>query len=136
MVVLPGLSAYDGPMTTTQTPAETATTAKPILLEVEWADWNNTLPQTDSAAVLTKALKKEIKDLVAEGAYPAGTRFVRYLHGGLEGDRFGVIVEISCPDIKTALEFYTAYCGGDQDQAIEELVEFHSIDPADLPARS
>lgn len=135
MVVLPGPSAYDEPMTTTQPPAETESTAKPISLEVEWADWNSTLPQTDSSEVLAQAIEGEIKELVAEGAYPAGTHFLRYLHGGLEGDRHGVIIEVSCPDIKTALEFYTAYCGGDQGQAIEELIEFHDIAPADLPAR-
>jgi hypothetical protein len=122
-------------MTTTQTPAKIEATTKPLSLEVEWADWDENLPRTESSAVLTKALKKEIKELVAEGVYPAGTRFVRHIRGGLEGERREATIELSFPDTKAAFEFYTAYCGGDQGQAIEELVEFHDIDPADLPAR-
>ena len=116
-------------MTTTK-PATTAT--KPRTLEIEWADWGNTLPLTASPAVMTKALKKELAGLVTRGAYPTGLRFVRYVGGGLEGEHHGVTVEVSVPDTATALKFYTAYCGGDKEHAFDELVEFYGYTHEEL----
>jgi hypothetical protein len=93
-------------------------TADAIIVPVEWAD---SLPSTDSVAVLTEAIEKDLNELIAEKIYPAGTRLVRRISGGLEGDDHYVFVELSFPDVNAAYEFFVAYCGGDKEHARDEL---------------
>jgi len=102
----------------------TTKTDSRVHLDVEWADWEGTLPLTNDGDELAKAIEAEIAELVKEGAYPEGLRFEGHISGGLiDSDRAEATIEVSAPDSATLFEFYTAYCGGDKHHAASELVE-------------
>lgn len=106
--------------TAASAPAETS--ADRITIEIDWADWNGTLPSTSDIQVLSEAIEAELKGHIAAGAYPESTQFERYLGGGLQGrSPMHPVIEVSVPDLETLFDFYTAYCGGDSMQAIDEL---------------
>lgn len=104
--------------------AATATdksTADRIILEVDWADWNSTLPKTSDLEVLAPAIEAEIKVYIAEGVYPADIRFEGMVHGGVRGTFQHPVIEVSFSNLEAVFDFYTAYCGGDSMQAVDEL---------------
>lgn len=112
--------------TAANAPAETS--ADRITLEVDWADWEGTRFPANDPAILGPIIKAEIETYVAEGAYPGGTRFERILEPGELGTFQHPVIEVSLPDLTAVFDFYTAYCGGDSMQAIDELEEFYGYE--------
>lgn len=102
---------------------DTTKTDGRLHLDVEWSDWDNNLPVTSDKDELAKAIEAELVELVKEGAYPESLRFEKYIDGGLIEGRHPAQIEVSAPDSATLFEFYTAYCGGDKEQAADELRE-------------
>jgi len=107
-----------------------------VHIDVDWSDWNGTLPVTSDADELAKAIDGEIADLVKEGIYPEGLRFEKHIAGGLIEGRHPALIEVSAPDSATIFKFYTAYCGGDERQAADELSEaqYEGFDTSVLPS--
>lgn len=109
--------------TTPNAPAENPSDR--ITLEVDWADWEGTRPRTSDPEVLGPIIAAEIEAYVAEGYYPAGTRFEGLQDPGKRGTFQHPVIEISLTDLVAVFDFYTAYCGGDSMQAEDELEEFY-----------
>lgn len=105
---------------------DTAAATDQIIIDVPWADWNNTLPETTDSKRLAAAIEAELNAYVKSGEYPEGTRFVRWIEGGLQGKGpMNPQIEVSLPSVEGLFDFYTAYCGGDSMQAEDELEEFY-----------
>lgn len=101
---------------------DTAASTDQITIEIDWADWNNTLPETTDSKRLAATIEAELKSHIADGVYPEEVSFIRWVEGGLYGKgRMNPVIEISVPDLETLFDFYTAYCGGDSMQAEDEL---------------
>lgn len=103
--------------------ADTTKTDNRVYFELDWNDWGNNLPVTSDADELAEGIKAEIADLIKLGYYPKGLRFEKYLTGGLIDSSHPAFIKISAVDSATLFDFYTAYCGGDKEQAADELRE-------------
>jgi len=68
-------------------------------------------------------LRKEVTELIADGTYPADLKM-----GKVEKVRNHLDAELNFDSLKTLVEFYTAFVGGDREHAVSELKEFYGID--------
>jgi len=98
-----------------------------VLEKLDWADFDGDFAQADTIAELEEAIRAYIRECIAEGAYPKSTELLKAERND-RGTMYGapILVTISLEPTE-ALEFCTAYSGGDEIQA-RELLEDHGIE--------
>lgn len=95
-----------------------------INLEVDW----NVQDNYETKAELESMIRNEITSLVADGTYPADLKFVGLVNNfdHRKFDHKEIVVSIESKD--SAVDFYTAYVGGDREHAIAELQEYYDLE--------
>lgn len=68
-------------------------------------------------------LRKELAGFIKDGTYPADLKV-----GKVEEVRNHLDAELTFNSVKTLVEFYTVFLGGDREHAVSELKEFYGID--------
>lgn len=100
----------------TNSTASTTATDR-ISVEIAWADWKADVPRSEAGP----SIAKEFAECIEDGSYPATMRFEEHVQEKSPYYNGHESIIVSAPDAETMVEFYTAYCGGDREQALFEL---------------
>lgn len=87
--------------------------------ELDWAFEEYTPADLQEAEEL---IREEIRECIAEGVYPKTTELVKAVRNSTKRYGTPILVTIAVHPVEV-LEFYTAYCGGDEAHAQSELEE-------------
>jgi len=107
-------------------PAET-TEGRTTLEKLDWPDFEGELAYADTIEELEEGIRSSIRECIEEGAYPKSTELLKAERNN-RGSMYGAPI-LATISLETAevLEFCTAYCGGDEDQA-RELIDSYEIE--------